>query len=417
MTQLAIILIVTLVAFYASQCYMAAGLLRKLRHWKPERLEDADCPKAAVILCLRGKDPFLEECVESLLTQDYPDYEVHVVIDHESDPARSVVEACADRLGTTNLSVEVLEDRHETCSLKCSSLLHAMGRIGESREVVALLDADTLPHPTWLRELVAPLLDQEVGAATGNRWYMSANPSVGATMRYFWNVFAIMQMVCFRIAWGGSLAVKMDVVRNTDLLGSWGRAFCEDTMIYSILRRQGLRLAFVPSLIMINREDCDAASYFRWVGRQLLTARLYHPLWKAVVLHGVFSTVLPLVVLGVCIAAVMAENWQVAAWVLAASLLYGASMLLLLWPLEAGVRRVVASRGESTDWMSWQFYVSCICALPLLQILYPLALASAVFMRRVEWRGVEYQIDGPWRIRLAEYRPYQTATDKATVSL
>jgi len=416
-TQLALILIVTLVAFYASQCYMAVGLVRKLRQWKPERLEDADCPKAAVILCLRGKDPFLDECIESLLCQDYPDYEVHVVIDHESDPARSVVQACAARLEATNLRVEILEDRRETCSLKCSSLLHAMSRIGESREVVALLDADTSPHPTWLRELVAPLLDEGVGAATGNRWYMPANPSIGATVRYFWNVFAIMQMVCFRIAWGGSLAVRMDVVRNTDLLNSWGQAFCEDTMIYTILRKQGLRLVFVPSLIMINREDCDPGNYFRWVSRQLLTARLYHPLWKAVVMHGVFSTVLPLAVLAMSVAAAMTENWQITIWVIAASLLYVTSLSFLLWPLEAGVRQFVARRGEPTAWMSWRFYVSCLCAIPLLQILYPLALASALFMRRVEWRGAEYRIDGPWRIRLAEYRPYPTTSEKATVSL
>ncbi len=273
MTQLSIILILTLAGFYVSQCIMTLGLIRKLRNWKPARLDDADCPQAAVVLCLRGEDPFLGDCIESLLRQDYPDFEVHVVIDHESDPARRVVEACVQRLEMTNIKVEILEDRRESCSLKCSSLLHAIGRLEDSVEVVALVDADTSPHPTWLRELVAPLLDEGVGAATGNRWYMPANPSIGATARYFWNTFAIVQMVAFRIAWGGSLAVRMDVVRNADLLTSWGNAFCEDTMLYSMLRKQGLRLVFVPSLIMINREDCDPSNYFRWVGRQLLTAR------------------------------------------------------------------------------------------------------------------------------------------------
>ena len=417
MTQLSIILILTLAGFYVSQCIMTLGLIRKLRNWKPARLDDADCPQDAVVLCLRGEDPFLGDCIESLLRQDYPDFEVHVVIDHESDPARRVVEACVQRLEMTNIKVEILEDRRESCSLKCSSLLHAIGRLEDSVEVVALVDADTSPHPTWLRELVAPLLDEGVGAATGNRWYMPANPSIGATARYFWNTFAIVQMVAFRIAWGGSLAVRMDVVRNADLLTSWGNAFCEDTMLYSMLRKQGLRLVFVPSLIMINREDCDPSNYFRWVGRQLLTARLYHPLWKAVVLHGVFSTVLPLAVLAICVAAMMTENWQVTAWVVAASLLYGVSLLALLWPLEASVRRFVKGRGEPTDWMSWKFYFSSIWALPLLQVLYPMALASALWMRRVRWRGVEYRIESPWRIRLVQYHPYQTTSDKVTQSL
>ena len=417
MTQLSIILILTLTGFYVSQCIMTLGLIRKLRNWNPPRLDDANCPRVAVVLCLRGKDPFLDDCIESLLRQDYPDYQVHVVIDHESDPALSVVEACVDRLETNNIKVEILKDRRETCSLKCSSLLHALSRLGDSVEVVALVDADTSPHRTWLRELVAPLLDEDVGAATGNRWYMPTNPSIGATARYFWNTFAIVQMVAFRIAWGGTLAIRMDVIRNADLLKSWGNAFCEDTMLYSMLRKQGLRLVFVPSLIMINREDCNPGNYFHWVGRQLLTARLYHPLWKAVVLHGVFATALPLAVPAVCVAAVMTHNWQITAWLVAASLLYGISLLFLLWPLEVSVRRSVKARGEPTDWMSWKFYFSCIWALPLLQVLYPMALASAMSMRRVKWRGVEYRIEAPWRIRLVQYHPYQTTSDKVTQSL
>jgi len=205
-----------------------------------------------VILCLRGRDPFLTEHIESLLLQDYPDFFVHIVIDHESDPARSVENACIVRLKPTNVRVEILEDSRESCSLKCSSLLHAMGRIDESWEDVALLDADASPHSTWLRELVVPLLDPGVGATTGNRWFMPKNPSIKATLRYLWNSFAICQMEYFRIAWGGSLAIKMNVVRQAGLLESWGQAFCEDTMIYSILRQQGLRLGFAPPLIMIS---------------------------------------------------------------------------------------------------------------------------------------------------------------------
>ena len=417
MIPLLVLLIVGLVVFYASQCYMAVGLVRKLWRWQPARLEDGQCPKAAVILCLRGKDPFLDQCIESLLRQDYPDYEVHVVVDHESDPACSVVQACVERLEATNVHVEILEDRRTTCSLKCSSLLHAMDHIGSSREVVALLDADTWPHPTWLRELVAPLREAGVGAATGNRWYMPANPSVGTAMRYFWNVFAIMQMVCFRIAWGGSLAVRMEVVRNTNLLDAWSRAFCEDTMMYSILRKQGLRLVFVPSLIMINREDCDAGNYFRWVGRQLLTARLYHPQWPAVAFHGFCATILPLGVLALAVTATLAGNGVLAVAVVAAFGVYLGALLLLLWPLESGVRRIVASRGERTAWMSPRFFVCCLGAIPLLQVLYPIALLSASLMRNVQWRGVEYHIDGSWKIRMLEYRPYQPTSAQATNSL
>jgi cellulose synthase/poly-beta-1,6-N-acetylglucosamine synthase-like glycosyltransferase len=416
-TLIAIILVVALVGFYASQCYMTIGFVRKLRNWRPVRLDDADCPKAAVILCLRGEDPFLRECIDSLLCQDYPDYEVRVIVDHESDRARSVAEECVRRREATNVKISILQDRLDTCSLKCSSLLQAVHEIGDSRDVIALIDADASPHPTWLRELVAPLLTEGVGAATGNRWYMPANPSVGATVRYFWNVFAIVQMYWHRIAWGGSLAIRMDVIRQANLLQRWGQAFCEDTMLYEILRQQQLRIEFVPSLIMVNREDCNASSYFRWVRRQLLTARLYHPAWTMVFLHGMLSTILPLALVVSLVSAVLVDNGFAAAMIVTSSVAYGYCMSILLLPLEQSVRQIVSSRAEKVTWMSTRFWLNCVFALPLLQVLYPLALAATVVLKQVDWRGVQYRIENPWDVRLLAYQPYVPLDEEVLTSL
>jgi hypothetical protein len=70
---------------------------------------------------------------------------------------------------------------------KCSSVTQAIERLDPSFEAVALLDAHTMPHRSWLRELVAPPADESVGAATGNRWYMPGGGSWGALVRYSWN--------------------------------------------------------------------------------------------------------------------------------------------------------------------------------------------------------------------------------------
>ena len=417
MSQLAIALLSVMGAFLIGQAALTLGFVRVLRRCRYAHLSDQACPKVAVILCVRGEDPFLTDCLTALLHQDYPNYDTRVVVDHADDPALVVVRECIEASDAPNVRWELLRDRHDTCSLKCSSLVQAARQLDATYEAIALLDSDTVPHASWLRELIAPLLDERCGASTGNRWYMPATPSVGATARYFWNVFAVVQMYWLRIPWGGSLAVKMDVVRKSDLLKSWSSALCEDTMLYSVLQKQALRLAFVPSLIMINREDCGLRNYYRWVRRQLLNARLYHPLWKAVVFHGLLTATLPLFLLALFTVAVVTENRQITTWVIVASLLYVVLLSLLLWPFEASVRQFAAQRGEPTAWMSWQFLVSCVSALPLLQILYPMALASALLSQRVDWRGVEYQIDGPWRISLVEYRPYQMTGDKATISL
>jgi len=405
-TLLAAVVFWILVGLVLVQAGMVLFFTMALR--RPPRPVPADeaCPKAAVILCLRGTDPFLPATLEAVLALDYPDFELHVIVDDRGDPAWRMVEEVVGRSEADNVHISPLEQRLDTCSLKCSSVVQAVSRLDESFEVVALLDADTIPHRTWLRELVAPLLDERVGAATGNRWYMPEQASMAALVRYVWNAAAVPQMWWYKIAWGGTLAVKTEVFRRGDLLDRWSNAFCEDTMLYRMLRRHALRVEFVPSLMMINRENCDLSGFFRWVRRQLLTARLYHPGWAAVVLHGVSTTVWPVAALVLCVVGAVSGQWEMFGYALAGLLFYECCMPLLLAPMEMAMRRIADRRGEPTAWMSPGVLARYLISVPLTQAVYAAALFSALTLRSVDWRGVQYRIEAPFRIRLIEYRPF-----------
>ena len=166
-----------LVALAIGQGLLTVVFLRTLVGFRRATRGEGVCPKAAVVLCLRGRDPFLEKCLELLLAQDYPDYQLQVVVDSRQDPAWEVAQRLAERHGAERVHLETLDDRRDTCSLKCSSVTQAIERLDGSFQVAALVDADTMPHPGWLRDLAAPLADERVGAATGNRWYMPAGGS------------------------------------------------------------------------------------------------------------------------------------------------------------------------------------------------------------------------------------------------
>jgi hypothetical protein len=77
--------------------------------------------------------------------------------------------------------------------------------------------------------------------------------------------------------------------------------------------------------------------------------------------------------------------------------------------MEAAVRQIARSRGESTGWLSPVTAAKTFFALPLTQVVYAAALISVLGLRTVHWRGIAYRIDGPWGIRLIEYRPYASA--------
>jgi cellulose synthase/poly-beta-1,6-N-acetylglucosamine synthase-like glycosyltransferase len=69
-------------------------------------------PAVAVILPLRGADPLLESCLAGVLAQDYPAYQVHIVIDSTEDPAQAVVANVLARGHAPNAEVHVGILRH-----------------------------------------------------------------------------------------------------------------------------------------------------------------------------------------------------------------------------------------------------------------------------------------------------------------
>lgn len=409
MAEVAVGLFWFLVALIVGQALLVAGFVIALRRFRRPLLADVDCPPATVILCLRGTDPFLPACLDAIARQDYPHYRVRVVVDHRDDAAWGVVERTLQQNGARNFTIEELANRLETCSLKCSSIVQVARSLDAESQFIAQLDADTIPHATWLRELATALHDPQVGAATGNRWYMPDDSAMGALIRYYWNAAAVVQMFSYRIAWGGTLAVKTSVIREAQLIDKWSRAFCEDTMLFSQMKPFGYRLAFVPSLMMVNRETCHVPGFFSWVRRQLLTARLYHPGWPAVVGHGLITFFVPLVVLLMCAWSWWHADLTTLRWTLAATVVYQLSLLPMILPMEMAVRAIMRQRGENPRWLSAAKFVALLFALPATQVVYTAALISAMFVRVVDWRGIRYEIQPDRSLRLIRYQPYSSA--------
>jgi glycosyltransferase involved in cell wall biosynthesis len=395
------------VGLILGQSVLVAGFIRALASFKVPLIPDERAPKAVVILCLRGTDPFLNDCIAGLLNQDYPDYKVRIIVDSAQDPAHRVLSEALKPKDYDRVTVENLTQPSGTCSLKCSSLVQVVRSLDPSVEFIAQMDADIVAHRTWLRELATALEPADVGAATGNRWYMPQTLSMGSLVRYAWNAAAIVQMYWYRIAWGGTLAVKTRVLWESDMLDRWGRAFCEDTMQFAQLQKLGLRVAFVPSLMMINRENTSLGGFYRWVIRQLLTVRLYHPAWTAILIHGVASTMVPLGAFGLLAASLVRGDTSTTSILGGACASFVISLVFSLWGMVEAVNRIAQSRGESTKWIRGMGdLLKCAMLMPITQFVYPAALAEAAIKKSTNWRGIQYQIDGPWEIRVEEYMPY-----------
>ncbi|MFN7874213.1 MAG: glycosyltransferase [Pirellula sp.] len=392
------------------QGLMVYGFVHRLNRWKEPLLEDSKCPRASIILCLRGSDPFLERCITGLRELDYPDFEVVLVVDSPSDPANDIVNKHLQEKWS-NASRVFLENRLATCSLKCSSLLQGLSAASPASEIIALIDADTVPHKNWLRELASSLQPSDIGAVTGNRWYMPQKDSLGAWVRYVWNAAAVVQMYWYSIAWGGTVALKRTAIEQAGLQEKWGRSLCEDTMLCSQLAKVGLKVKFVPSLMMINREDCTLGGYYSWVKRQLLTARLYHPKWNAVLGHGISSAAflivaIVLLVFNVGVWLFAGHNAIDVLWLGLGLILFQLYLSFLLPVMERAVSGIVESRSECSQWPGKRSYLKLCGYVFITQWIYTVALIASTLTKRVEWRGIYYRLHGPWGIEREVYAVY-----------
>ncbi|MBD2198209.1 MULTISPECIES: glycosyltransferase [Calothrix] len=370
-------------------------------------LPDDQLPKTAVILCLRGADPYLRQCLRALLQQNYPQYELKIVVDHQDDPAWNVAVDTVQALGVTNVEISPLRNVRNNCSLKCSSLVQAVSELDDSYKVVALVDSHSVVHPNWLRELVNPLAHPKVGATSGSCWYLPRGKYWWSLVPYISNVSLVIQKYLFGMPWGGSLAIKTEVIQQTGLLNKWSLALCEDILIGSVLRKHKLRVKFVPSLFMVNREESDLSGLKNQIQRQVIASRLYHPQPSAIIGDTISSIIIPTLVLMSLIWTSFTGQWENFKMLLGCYVSYTVGLLWLMLILEHGVQQMTRDRLQPIVPITFTTIFKLLIGIPLTQWIYGLGLLSTLGMTTITWRGINYRIFSAWNVRLEEYKPFR----------
>ncbi len=345
------ILVVTVVTLLAAalgfQSIWCAGFVRMFRDRPSQPIPDAQLPKLALVMPLRGADPFLDRTLQGLLQLDYPDYDIRIIIDNREDPAWGLVERIIAERGGDRIKVEELSDRRTTCSLKMSALIQAVSGLDESYKVVTIIDADAVPYPGWLRDMVQPLADPQVGATSGVRWFMPDETNTGSLVRYVWNAAAAAQMHAFGIAWGGSLAVRTSLLRDAGILEKWSRIMFEDTSTVNEVYRLGKRLEYVPAATLLNRESIDVAGCTKFISRQVVNARYYDRSWPAIAAYALLSALALNGALAIGAVALLLRDTVAAGVVGAALAAYAVGKAILLVAEEVVVRRVTRRRAPN----------------------------------------------------------------------
>jgi ceramide glucosyltransferase len=124
--------------------------------------DDAKFPPVSVLKPVHGLEAQLKENIESFFQQDYPHYEILFAADDANDAALEVVrEVCAryPHIPTRILVTGTPWPNPVVYSFHCLAEAAA-------HEILVTTDSDVEVDPNYLREIVSPLLDPQVGMVT-----------------------------------------------------------------------------------------------------------------------------------------------------------------------------------------------------------------------------------------------------------
>jgi hypothetical protein len=180
--------------------------------------------------------------------------------------------------------------RATSSSQKAANLIAGLGAIGDA-EIVALVDADALPHPNWLRDLVRPLIDEPRAAVptvtTGYHWYLPGR-GLAALLRSAFLAAALGVMADPERAFasGGTLALWRSDLERLGIPGAWRTALSDDMAVTRAVRRAGGSVRFVPECVLPSFDSIGWRGLGEFTVRQLVMLRWGdRRLWAALLLY------------------------------------------------------------------------------------------------------------------------------------
>lgn len=342
-------------------------------------------PFVSVIAPTRGFEKGFVDNVKPLLAQDYPRYEIQFVFDDPKDPSLPLIRELNART--------VISGPASDCGQKVHNLIAGVREIDPRCEVIVFVDTDARPGTDWLRQLVAPLADESLGASTGYRWFVPERGGLASRLRGVWNASvasALSAETPKNFCWGGSTAIRRSTFEKLRVVDHWRGTVSDDFTITRVLKDAKLPIHFTPHCLVPSVGDCGWHELVEFTTRQIKITRVYAPhLWLPLLLGSILFAIAFFG--GIILLTVKAFLGQ-SVWLLSTFLVVifalGAAKGLIRWraasiPLaryRAALRRDLAAH---------------VFLWPFASLVYLYNAIVAGFSRRITWRGITYNLRSP----------------------
>jgi ceramide glucosyltransferase len=380
-----------LLLIFAGWLYWLVALLLVYDFFRP-RPEPGQSfmPPVSVLKPVKGVDFQAYQNFASFCQQDYPDYELIFGVADPADPIVPVIERL--RCDFPECHIRLIVAVTFGANRK-ASLLHRLA--GEAKhEVLVVSDSDMRVTPDYLKQVVAPLVDERVGMVTCP--YQGESPlsftaglealHMGAT--FLPSVIVARKVLDMRFAMGATVALRLRDLARLGGFAAMADYLADDYQLGARIAALGLKVRLSNYVITCHlgattfREQWDRE--VRW----MRCSRASRPLEYPGLLLS-YSTPLSAML-------VVVNRFE------PASLRVLVASLLLRW-VVAWLISVRTGDQQVRRWLPW---------LPVRDLLSAATWCVGGLGRRITWRGETFVLQADGRMRPARAASGQAVEDK-----
>lgn len=353
-------------AYYIAATFAAWRFFRRERKRKLRNYT----PPVSLLKPVRGTDFASYENYASFCRQDYPEYEILFAVNEGADLAVPLIHRLIAEFPARQIRLLIGAEK-----LGANRKVNKLARLSREAqyEILVLTDGDVRVGPNYLREVVAPFVDEGTGAVTSfYRGIAEKNlgaelEAIGASSDFFAGVLMAEWTEGMNFALGASIVTTKRWLSKMGGFESIAGMLADD---YEL----GLRIAEAGGRVLLSRETVwtmypaqTAKSFWNHQLRWARTVRLCRPLSY---FGLIFTLGLPWALLAVIVAP---TKWIAAAYLLA----YVVLRHVMAW--------TVGVWGVGDDVLRRKLWL-----VPLRDALYSAVWVASFVSNRITWGGEQY---------------------------
>lgn len=374
MPHLSIWRAVILLLAIAPLAYYLVAIFAALRFFRRECAKSLPdfTPPASILKPVHGVDFASHENFSSFCRQDYPEYEVLFCVDKMSDPAVAVVQKVISEF--PHCRIRIFSGAAQFgANRKVNNL--ALLTKEAAHEFVVQSDGDVRVSPNYLREVIAPFVDPDVGVVSC--FYRGiAQPNLGAELEgvgaasdFFAGALVADSLEGITFALGASVATRKSWLARIGGYEALAKLLADDYEIGNRIHKAGGKVLFCRQPVWTMYPAQTFKGFWEHQVRWARTVRVVRP---ASFLALTFTHGLPWALLAAAIAPV---PWLGALYLAA----YLVLRLVMAW--------VVGVWGVGDELLKRKLWL-----VPLRDAIHFVVWLAGFASNRVNWGGVEYTI-------------------------